>query len=60
MTHPLIEILHTKTNSETNVTHEIERFGRYYYVKTIMPSGSVSERPYSDYGQAKNHWDVLV
>lgn len=59
MTQPLTEVLHTKTN-HNSVTYEVERFGRNYYVRTIMPLGSVKEMPYSDYGRAKDHWDSLV
>lgn len=58
MSQPLTEVLHTKTNS-LNVTYEVERFGRNYYVRTIMPLGSVKERAYSDYGTAKGHWESL-
>ena len=56
---PLSELLYSKTNKH-NVTYELERFGRNYYVRTIMPLGSLTEMPYSDYGQAKSHWDGLV
>lgn len=59
MEQPLSEVLYSKLN-KNNVMFELERFGRSYYVRHIMPLGSVREFPFNDLASAKEYWDILT